>query len=83
MRNYIKRNNIRSLLSWFILIVSIALLVSSCAKSDSSGSSGASSTTDDSGGTGDIDPTLVVVVETDNESAGSNCTYGGHKINTG
>ena len=74
------KNNMKSLLSWFILLVSITLLVSSCAKPDSSD---ASSTTDDSGATGDIDPTLVVVVETDNESAGSNCTYGGHKINTG
>ena len=33
--------------------------------------------------TDDIDPTLVVVVETETESAGSNCTYGGHKITTG
>jgi hypothetical protein len=76
----------KSLLSWFILLVSITLLVSSCASSDDStttASNESTSTTDDSGGTDDFDPTLVVVVSTDDESAGSNCTYGGHKINTG
>ena len=30
------RNNMKSLLSWFLLVVSIAVLVSSCAKSDDS-----------------------------------------------
>ena len=33
---FIKRNNMKSLLSWLVLIVSIAVLVSSCAKSDDS-----------------------------------------------
>ena len=70
----------KSLLSWFILLVSITLLVSSCASSDDSTTTASNESTST---TGDIDPTLVVVVETDNESAGSNCTYGGHKINTG
>ena len=55
----------KSLLSWFILLVSITLLVSSCASSDDStttASNESTSTTDDSGGTDDFDPTLVVVV---------------------
>ena len=64
----------------FILLVSITLLISSCAESDDSTTTASNESTST---TGDIDPSLVVVVETDNESAGSNCAYGGHKINTG
>ena len=70
----------KNIFCWFILLVSITLLISSCAESDDSTTTASNESTST---TGDIDPSLVVVVETDNESAGSNCTYGGHKINTG
>ena len=70
----------KNIFCWFILLVSITLLISSCASSDDNTTTASNESTST---TGDIDPSLVVVVETDNESAGSNCTYGGHKINTG
>ena len=77
----------KSIMSWLVLIVSITLLVSSCSTEDSSDqnfSDDSTAASDESTSTtDDFDPTLVVVVSTEDESAGSNCTHGGHKINTG
>ena len=41
-------NNMKSLTSWFVLIVSIALIASSCADDSSSSSSSSTSSSDDS-----------------------------------
>jgi hypothetical protein len=77
----------KSIMSWLVLIVSITLLVSSCSTEDSSDqnfSDDSTAASDESTSTtDDFDPSLVVVVSTEDESAGSNCTHGGHKINTG
>ena len=51
----------KSLTSWFILIVSIAVIVSSCAKSDDSKTASSDNTTSSSGGSSTTDTTAPTV----------------------